>query len=156
MKENRSMLGVLLVAVLLITSCAQRNSVCSDKCKAKKESKKEVKMESTNDYNASEQLVCKLIGEELREKKELLKKEIFSQVKEVKEVSSGYILKFDDKNDILLKLTDYVMVEKECCPFFTFDFNVQPNAKGVSLKISGSDGAKEMLKPLINEIHNIK
>jgi hypothetical protein len=161
MKENRSMLGVLLVAVLLIASCTQGKSVCSDKCKAKKESQKEVKMaKSKNDNgsidNQSEQLVCKLIGAEKAEKKELLKKEIFSQVTKVEEINNGYILNFEDKDNILLKLTDYLMIEKECCPFFVFDLNIQPNSKGISLKISGQEGAKDMLKPLVDEIKSIK
>lgn len=133
------------------TGCAQKKSDGSDK----KDSTIEVKGKNTSSYIPSNQLVCKLIGAELAEKKELLKTEILSLVKEVDEVDNGYILKFEDKDDMLLKLMDYLMIEKECCPFFVFDLNIQPNSNGISLKISGQEGAKDMLKPLIDEI-NIK
>jgi len=142
----------MILLIVFTSSYAQRNSVNEQTIKKEKENK----IENSNSYNSSDQLVCKLIGAELAEKKELLKTEIFSQVKGIDEVDNGYILKFEDKDDILLKLMDYLMIEKECCPFFIFDLNILPNSKGISLKISGQDGAKEMLKPLVDEINSIK
>lgn len=157
MKKNRLTMLILLTSLSIFTSsCAQNSSVCSNKCQEKKKATNNTEeveiMKNTDSYNPSEQLVCKMIGAEKAEKKELLKTEIFSQVIKVEEVNNGYILNFEDKDDILLKLTDYLMIEKECCPFFIFDLNIKPNSNGISLKISGQDGAKEMLKPLIEEI----
>lgn len=157
MKKNRLTVSIVLIALIgFSTSCAQKNLACSIDCKEKNEQTKinEEKsvMENSSIDNQSEQLVCKLIGAEKMEKKELLKTAIFSQVKGIDELENGYNLKFEDKNDILLKLTDYLMIEKECCPFFNFDLSILPNAKGISLKITGQEGAKDMLKPLIDEI----
>lgn len=151
---------MLIALIGFSTSCSQKGSICSGKCKEKnvqtKINKEKLIMENSNIDNHTEQLVCKLIGAEKMKKKELLKTEIFSQVKGIDELENGYILKFEDKDDILLKLTDYLMIEKECCPFFIFDLNIQPNSNGISLKITGQEGAKDMLKPLIEEINSNK
>lgn len=160
--ENKLKLGVTIIGLLFVTSCAQSNLTCQDKCQTKKEMKpiiEESKEDSTVYENSSNQpveLVCKFVGEELAEKKELLKKEIFSQVQKTEEANDGYVLYFEDKNDILLKLSDYLMIEKECCPFFTFNLNILSNSKGIALKIAGSDDAKSMLKPLVDEIQEMK
>jgi len=162
MVSKKLKLGTLMIVLALISSCSQKKMSCSGKCKENEisvENKvdKSQNMSIDNNLNLStdnndNQLVCKMVGAEKAEKKELLKTEIFSQVTKVEEVNNGYILNFEDKDDILLKLTDYLMIEKECCPFFIFDLNIKPNSNGISLKISGQDGAKEMLKPLIDNI----
>jgi hypothetical protein len=100
----------------------------------------------------SEILLCKFIGVELAEKKELVKKEIFSQVKEVEETDDGYIFSFVYSGDLYLKTTDYIIVEKDCCPFFNFDFSIPTKSKNFTLKISGSSEAKEMIKMFVEEI----
>jgi hypothetical protein len=42
-------------------------------------------------------------------------------------------------------LTELMLKEKACCPFFKFDLSILPFNKGIALKISGSKAVKEML-----------
>ena len=91
-------------------------------------------------------LVCLLTGQELVERKEVLQKEIFSQVKKVEEIETGYIFYFKYEEEFLMKMTDYVIAENNCCPFLTFEIKLH-SKDDVELKIIGpSNEAKEMMK----------
>lgn len=96
-------------------------------------------------YNNTEPLVCQLTGPEQAERKKALQKEVFSQVKKTEETQEGYIFYFPYEEDLLIKLTDFVIVENNCCAFFTFDIRLQAK-NDVRLTISGSsEKAKEMI-----------
>lgn len=97
------------------------------------------------DFNSEEALVCMLTGAEQAERKEILEKEIFAQVKRVEEIESGYIFYFKYDEAFLMKMSDYVIAENNCCPFFTFETKLHAK-NDVSLKITGSEQAKEMMK----------
>lgn len=97
------------------------------------------------DFSSEEPLVCLLTGAEQVERKEILQKEIFSQVKKVEEMENGYIFYFKYEETFLMKMTDYVIAENNCCPFFTFETKLH-SKNDVSLKITGSEQAKEMIK----------
>ena len=104
-------------------------------------------MDSTS---ASGLFVCKLTGPELQKRKAALQQEIFSQVKELKEVENGYIFHFMDEGDFIEKLVDYMLAEKKCCPFFQFDLSILANNAGIAWKITGPPEAKEMIKSLVD------
>ena len=97
------------------------------------------------EINSEEQLVCLLSGAEQAERKQLLQEEIFSQVKKVEEVESGYVFYFKYEENFLIKMTDYIIAENNCCPFFTFETSLH-SKDDVSLKITGSEKAKAMIK----------
>ena len=102
-----------------------------------------------SEFDSEEQLVCLLTGEEQAEQKERLQKEIFSQVKKVEELETGYIFYFKYEEAFLMKMTDYVIAENSCCPFFTFETRLH-SKDDVSLKITGSSvKVKEMIKMVL-------
>ena len=98
----------------------------------------------------SEPLVCTLLGAELAQQKEALQKEIFSQVKKAEEIETGYIFSFEYDEGFLIKMTDYVITENNCCPFFTFEIKLH-SKNDVLLKITGPTEAKKMLKNFLTE-----
>ena len=95
---------------------------------------------------------CQLSEPELIKRKAELQKEIFSKVKNIEEVSEGYVFHFEDKEDFLLKLVDYILAEKKCCPFFNQELSIKANQGGISWKISGTSEVKEMLKIILEKI----
>jgi len=96
-------------------------------------------------FNSEETLVCLLTGAEQAERKQVLKKEIFSQVKKVEEMDLGYVFYFKYEEKFLMKMTDYVIAENNCCPFLTFDIKIH-SKDDVMLKVSGSsEEAKKMI-----------
>lgn len=95
-------------------------------------------------------LVCKLSGPAFQERKAALQKEIFSKVKKREELTNGFAFHFDDNEDFLMKLMDYTLAEKKCCPFFQIDISIKPDNEGIHLALTGPDGVKAMMQDLID------
>lgn len=114
----------------------------------------EMNLLSIDTFPESGPLVCALVGQEKVNRKEALKKEIFSQMNDIEEIEFGYVFKFSDNERFLLKLIDYIIVEKECCPFFQYDFLIHPYNKGIELKVTGGRAAKLLITTLVHEIQD--
>ena len=102
--------------------------------------------------NDSTFFACQLSKPELMKRKAALQKEVFSKVKNIEEISEGYIFHFEDKGELILKLVDYILAEKNCCPFFNQELSIKADGGGISWKISGSIEIKEILKIMLEEI----
>ena len=158
-KLNR--ISAAIVLGLSITSCGNLEAkYCSNDCRTDISATDDVlgndsvKIFKSNNvindslksgFNSEVPLVCMLTGAEQAERKEILQKEVFSQVKKVEEIENGYIFYFKYEEIFLMKMTDYVIAENNCCPFFTFETKLH-SKNDVSLKITGSEQAKEMIK----------
>jgi len=90
-------------------------------------------------------LSCSLTTDELQDRIALLRAEIFPNLKRKVALEKGYIYYFEDKGDMADKILEFVSKEKQCCPFFKFDFSILPFKKGLALQISGSKGVKDFL-----------
>lgn len=90
-------------------------------------------------------LVCSLLPEEMTLRIEQLKSEVFSQTKEIKELEDGYTFYFEDDEQLLTDIFDFVELEKKCCPFFQFDVSVQPFQNGFAVRVGGSKLIKEFV-----------
>ncbi len=160
-------INVVIILIILTTSCGNMDARhCSSDCKTTKTTSNvvqdndssyvfksnNVKNESMRfEFNSDKPLVCMLTGIEQAERKEILQKEIFSQVKKIEETETGYIFYFKYEKTFLLKMTDYVMAENNCCPFFTFETKLH-SKDDIVLKISSSSKqAKEMIKMTLIE-----
>ncbi len=95
---------------------------------------------------------CLLSNSELAERKNKLLQEVFSKVKKVEEVDDGFLFHFDDDENLLSSLFYYIMAEKACCPFFQQDISIGADHSGITWKISGKNGVKEMLKEMFETI----
>ena len=98
----------------------------------------------------NEPLLCTLTGPELAKRKTELKKEVFSKIKKAEAIETGYIFSFEFDENFLLKMTDYVITETNCCPFFTFETTFHAK-NDVLLKITGPPEAKQMLSSFLDE-----
>lgn len=95
--------------------------------------------------NVSHQpLACLLTERELAKRKELLRKEIFSTALKISETATGYRFRFKFEAKFILKLTELIVEECQCCPFLQFDLQLSSN-EDVLLTISGPSGAKELV-----------
>lgn len=160
MKKLNTISAAIILGISM-TSCGNLEAkYCSNDCKAAKsathidQGNDSIKIYKINnaksdslkfDLYSEEPLVCLLTGAELAERKEILQKEIFSKVKKVEEIESGYIFYFKYEEMFLMKMTDFVIAENNCCPFFTFETKLH-SKNDVSLKITGSEQAKKMIK----------
>ena len=97
----------------------------------------------------NDNLICTLTGAELAERKGKLQNEIFSKVKTTEEIELGYTFTFEYDEQFIMKMTEYVLAENDCCPFLQFDISLKGKNDGV-LKITGtSQHAKDMIKTVL-------
>lgn len=95
---------------------------------------------------------CSLTDEELIDRKLELKTKIFSKLKKKVELEDGFIYYFDDEKGLAATITEFLLKEKDCCPFFKFDLSILPFEKGIAFQISGSEGVKDFLLDFEKEI----
>lgn len=95
-----------------------------------------------------EQLACKLTGPELLKRKDQIREQLFDKVQKVEGIENGYVFFFDYDPDVILKLTDWIIAENSCCPFFTFNTTLH-GKNNVRLQMTGPEKAKEMMESLI-------
>ncbi len=98
-------------------------------------------------------LNCSLTSAELQDRIAMLRAEIFPKMTKKEALKEGFIYYFEDKGDLAVKILEFIGKEKQCCPFFKFDFSILPFNKGLALQISGSEGVKEFLS--INEVNMV-
>jgi hypothetical protein len=95
--------------------------------------------------NPQTPIACLLNDEEQRERKQHLQQELFSHVTETTELEDGFAYRFPGDRDVVDQLIDFVLFERECCPFFTFDLGFEPEHGPVTLSLRGPEGVKEFL-----------
>ena len=102
--------------------------------------------------NADQPIVCQLTDSAFAERKNALQKEVFSKVKSMEELPTGYAFHFEDDDQLLTSLFNYILAEKSCCAFFQQDVSIQPHQGGLVWTITGAEGVKDLLKEVVGEM----
>jgi hypothetical protein len=66
--------------------------------------------------------------------------------KETVETAKGYELQFSPANVTLAELSDWVMAESKCCPFFDFHIDLEHEGSLVCLRLTGEEGVKAFIR----------
>ena len=77
-------------------------------------------------------------------------RELFLQIREMRELADGYEFRFEDETELLKKLVDFVSLEKLCCPFLNFGIEVEAENGSVWLRLTGREGVKEFIREEIS------
>jgi hypothetical protein len=64
----------------------------------------------------------------------------------VKELSDGYAFRFKADSQLIQEAAEFIVYERLCCPFFTFELAVEPDANRLWLRLRGQNGIKEFIK----------
>lgn len=91
-------------------------------------------------------IACSLPEQELARRREELAGDIFKNIQQVQELVDGYALRFPGDKDWATKLLDFIMFERECCRFFTFELVFEANQGPTWLRLRGGEGVKELIK----------
>ena len=67
-----------------------------------------------------------------------------SDAAEVTELPDGYVFRY--RADQYEQVVQFIANERRCCPFFTFALEVTPAQGPLWLRITGREGAKEILQ----------
>jgi hypothetical protein len=90
-------------------------------------------------------VACTLQGRELQERKSEVSK-LFAEVQETIELEDGFSYKFGGSPEIAQSLADFVLFERGCCRFFTFELHFEPGFGAIWLSVRGSAEAKQFLR----------
>ena len=98
--------------------------------------------------DTTEEFACDLFAltDAEREHHVAMSTALFGSMAEARELEHGYAMRLPDAPDTLLKLADFIALDRKCCPFFHFRVDVEPHGGPVWLTITGADGVKEPLK----------
>ena len=95
-------------------------------------------------------LVCELgpgvFDSERKQRHETLTGEFVSQVEEMKELDDGYAFRVSSESASIVKLAEWVSLERLCCAFLKFALEVEPEGGPVWLRLTGGPGVKELLR----------
>jgi hypothetical protein len=91
-------------------------------------------------------LVCSLPAPEEAAWRAQIQETLFSAVREVRELPDGYALAFPGEAAWVMRLADFIAVERACCPFFAFELRCEPQQGPIWLSVRGPEGVKEMLR----------
>lgn len=76
---------------------------------------------------------------------------LFDKVLETTELNNGYAFRFSNDGTVLMQLTEFVVLERLCCPFFGFAVEVKPEGGTVWFRLTGRDGVKPFIKAELGE-----
>ena len=79
-----------------------------------------------------------------QERSATLAKQMNNATLQVQELPDGY--KFLYPSNLFLVVAEFVSLERQCCPFFTFQLTVAPDNNTLWFQITGRDGVKEFMQ----------
>ena len=105
---------------------------------------------STAEQNQSKKplFACNLLAldKEARKRHSEVAKQVQASNKEIRELSDGYEFRFSSDQPTILLVSEFVARERLCCPFFTFEMVIEPEAGPLWLRLKGPDGVKEFIR----------
>lgn len=96
-------------------------------------------------------LACKLTGNDLRRRGEVVD-DLFQHARAVSDLLDGYRFAFPAGDDWVHALLDFVVEERACCPFYTFELASPTPHDTLWLTVRGGEGVKETLIPMIERL----
>src|SRR4051812_32309267 len=67
-------------------------------------------------------------------------------VKEVEELLDGYAFRYEPNPDLVMVAAEFITLESQCCPFFSFALGVGSGNGPVWLRVTGPEEAKSFIQ----------
>jgi hypothetical protein len=77
---------------------------------------------------------------------------LFGSAIETQEDAGGYSFRLPPDTATVLLAAEFVTRERLCCPFYTFTIEVGPAGGSLWLRLTGPEGAKEVLRSGLDEL----
>jgi hypothetical protein len=90
-------------------------------------------------------LACSLTADELRVRGEE-NTSLFARAHDVQELADGYRFAFPADAVAAQDLLQFILAERACCPFFTFELAFPCPHQSVHLTVRGREGVKEIVR----------
>ena len=89
-------------------------------------------------------IACTLSGSELARRGEEVS-DLFKAVEQVSELADGYAFRFPGGDGVAIRLLEFTLSERSCCPFFTFELGFEPDQGPIWFRLRGGAGVKEFV-----------
>ena len=99
---------------------------------------------------ANTPITCSLTTAEFRNREAKFLAQFRSAVVEVEELQEGYSFRLPSDAKWIMLVAELIVAERECCPFLTFELTAQPNMGPVSVRVTGPEGTKDLLKTILS------
>lgn len=76
---------------------------------------------------------------------------LFRSVESLSELPDGYIFRLPNESDVLMAATEFIELERLCCPFFGFRLEVEREGGPVWLSVTGRAGVKPFIMAEIGD-----
>jgi hypothetical protein len=63
-----------------------------------------------------------------------------------RKIENGFEIAFPNETQIIIRIGEFIALERLCCPFLTFDLGVLSRDEPVRLSIAGPEGTQEFLR----------
>jgi hypothetical protein len=71
---------------------------------------------------------------------------LLSLTLERRELADGWALRLPQEEDVSVSWARWIAHERRCCPFLTFSLEWEPDAGGIWMRITGPEGAKDVIR----------
>lgn len=107
----------------------------------------------SNKPQAESPIACDMsvLSPEQRETHLVESQELFSYLKEKRELSNGYEFRLGGP-DAIVKASEFVSLERLCCPFLGFALEIEPEGGPVYLRLTGREGVKDFIREEISNL----
>lgn len=88
-------------------------------------------------------IACNLSGDEQVRRHEAVR-DLLNRSRLVGELENGYEFAFPGDAEWAMKLTEFIVAERSCCPFFTFELAFETD--GILLRVRGPQGTRQFIR----------
>jgi hypothetical protein len=89
-------------------------------------------------------IACNLSGDTQVRRREAVRG-LMDRSRLVGEMKDGYVFAFPGGADWAMRLTEFIVAERSCCPLFTFELVFGPGRGEILLRVRGPEGTKQFI-----------
>ena len=82
--------------------------------------------------------------------------EMFKAVQKAQELPDGYAFQFLNEPGMFMALANFVEHERQCCPFYHFALEAEPNNGPFRLRMTGGEGVKAFMQTVWTDLEGAK
>ena len=93
-------------------------------------------------------IACTLdVGDQATRRDEIAR--LFEGRQQVRELPDGYAVQFSGDDNVAAGLLRFIVGERACCPFFTFELAFEPRQGPIWVSLRGPEGTKDVVAALL-------
>ena len=149
MLQQRLLLKSLILAASALILLASASPAAAQKKTGAKSKGKSEQMNKEKKEESPIMCVLGALDAKQLERHQELRKQLHEKTQEVRELANGYALRLPAENGMILSVAEFITLERQCCPFFSFELEVEGDQASLWLKLTGREGVKEFLKSML-------